>query len=116
MVLARAAERSSVLHHGGLPRQSDGRFKINDVVYLAQFEFPGLFTDLPCRPVVVSLSILDGCSFGDSVEREETPGDLKSCKQLVTALRDELKQVRIATQNAEVERKREVRSRLDHDK
>lgn len=34
MVLDRACERGSVLHHGGLPRQADGRFRVNDVAYL----------------------------------------------------------------------------------
>lgn len=112
MVLDRACQRSSVLHHGGLPRQADGRFTVNDVVYLAQCTFPGVFTDLPCRPVDVCLSLHDGFTLGDSVEAEVTPGNLKDCHTLVESLRDQIKQLRVEHLRTEVERKREVTSRL----
>ncbi len=115
-MLDRACQRGSVLHQGGLPRQADGRFTVNDVVYLAQRKFPELFSDLPCRPVEVCLELHDGFSLGVSVEQEATPSDLKGCQTLVEALRAQIKQFHADKQHAEVERKREVRSRLDHDK
>lgn len=112
MVLDRACERGSELHHGGLPRQADGRFRVNDVAYLARCKFPDLFTDLPCRPLEVCLSIHDGFFAGDPVEHEATPGNLKECQALVEALRAQIKQLHADRQQAEVERKRELTNRL----
>ena len=112
MVLDRACERGSVLHHGGLPRQADGRFRVNDVAYLAQCKFPDLFTDLPCRPQEVLASLHDGFALGDSIEHEHTPGDLKECQKLVEALRTQIKQLHAEREHAEIKRKRELTNRL----
>lgn len=112
LMLDRACERGSVLHHGGLPRQADGRFRVNDVAYLAQCKFPDLFTDLPCRPPEVCLSVHDGFSVGGSAEHEYTPADLKACQALIDALRTQIRQLHADRQHAEIERKRELTSRF----
>jgi len=112
LMLDRACERGSVLHHAGLPRQADGRFKVDDVVYLAQSKFPDLFNDMPCRPREVLASIHDGFALGGSAEHEHTPGDLRDCQALVDALRTQIRRLHADRQQAEVERKRELTNHL----
>lgn len=114
--LDRARERGEAAHHGGLARMTDGRYSVDEIAHWANLTYPGVFKDLPCRPREIVAICNERFVAGDSMQFEVTPGDLDGRLVLIQRLREQVTQLQTDRQSSELERKREVRSRLDHHK
>lgn len=110
--LDRARERGDAAHHGGLARMADGRYAVDEIAYWANFTYPGVFKDLPCRPRTIVELCAESLVMTDRMEYEVTPGDLEGSRVLIEQLREHIRQLEVGKQRTEIERKRKLADNL----
>lgn len=110
--LDRASARGDAAKRGGLARMADGRYAVDEIAYWANLNYPGVFKDLPCRPRIFIEPCNDSFVMTDSIECEVTPGDLDGRLVLIEQLREQIRQLELDKQRAEIERKRKLVNNL----